>query len=279
MKSKTLKRLLIGEFSVKRFVRSALLIYAVLCFYAFFLTDRQIFQPQPASYQDTPTTLKLKTPGKALISATYLPNPQARYTILYSHGNAEDLGDIEATLNTIHDAGFAVFAYDYRGYGTSQGRPSEQHAYQDADAAYSYLTQTLKVPGDRIIAFGRSVGGGVAVDLAAHKPVAGLIVESSFVTAFRVVTHIPIVPFDKLANIDKIRRIHCPVLVIHGTADEIIPFQHGEQLFQAAHSPKQSFWVENANHDDLVAVAGSSYAQKLQLFAQLVQETSRLSAK
>jgi hypothetical protein len=108
MKSKTLKHLLLGEFSVKRFVRSALLIYAVLCFYAFFLTDRQIFQPQPASYQETQATLKLKTTGGNLISATYLPNPQARYTILYSHGNAEDLGDIAVTLTTIHDAGFAV---------------------------------------------------------------------------------------------------------------------------------------------------------------------------
>lgn len=271
MKSKTLKRLLIGEFSVKRFVRSSLLIYAVLCLYAFFGTDRQIFQPQLASYQDTPAILKLKTASNDLISATYLSNPQARYTILYSHGNAEDLGDIAATLTTIHAAGFAVFAYDYRGYGTSQGHPSEQHAYQDADAAYTYLTQTLKVPANRIIALGRSVGGGVAVDLAARKPVAGLIVESSFVTAFRVVTHIAIVPFDKLANIVKIPQVNCPVLVIHGTADETIPFHHGEQLFQAANSPKQSFWVQNANHDDLAEVAGPNYAQKLQSFAQLVQ--------
>lgn len=271
MKSKTLKHLLLGEFSLKRFVRSALLIYAVLCFYAFFLTDRQIFQPQPASYQDTQATLKLKTANNALISATYIPNPQARYTILYSHGNAEDLGDIEPTLTAIHKAGFAVFAYDYRGYGTSQGQPSEQHAYQDADAAYTYLTQTLKVPANRIIALGRSVGGGVAVDLAARKPVAGLIVESSFVTAFRVVTRVPIVPFDKLANIAKIRQIQCPVLIVHGIADEIIPIQHGEQLFQAANSPKQYFWVANANHNDLVEVAGSAYAKQLQAFAQLVQ--------
>ncbi|MBD2121389.1 alpha/beta hydrolase [Trichocoleus sp. FACHB-262] len=273
MKSKTLKRLVLGEFSVKRFVRSTLLIYTVLCFCAFFLTDRQIFQPQPASYQDTQTTLKLKTADSALISAIYLPNPQAQYTILYSHGNAEDLADIEATLITIHEAGFAVFAYDYRGYGTSQGQPSEQHAYQDADAAYTYLTQKLKVPANRVIALGRSVGGGVAVDLAARKPVAGLIVESSFVTAFRVVTRVPIVPFDKLANIAKIRRIQCPVLIVHGTADEIIPFQHGEQLFQAARSPKQSFWVEDANHDDLVEVAGPRYAQQLQAFAQLVKNS------
>ncbi|MBD2096283.1 alpha/beta hydrolase [Trichocoleus sp. FACHB-591] len=277
MKSKTLKRLVLGEFSVKRFVRSTLLIYAVLCFYAFFLTDRQIFQPQPTSYQDTQTTLKLKTADSALISAIYLPNPQAQYTILYSHGNAEDLGDIEATLTTIHEAGFAVFAYDYRGYGTSQGQPSEQHAYQDADAAYTYLTQKLKVPANRVIALGRSVGGGVAVDLAARKPVAGLIVESSFVTAFRVVTRVPIVPFDKLANIAKIRRIQCPILIVHGTADEIIPFQHGEQLFQAARPPKQSFWVEDANHDDLVEVAGPRYAQQLQAFSQLVKNSEATS--
>ena len=106
---------------------------------------------------------------------------------------------------------------------------------------------------------------------------AGLIVESSFVTAFRVVTHIPIVPFDKLANINKIRQIQCPVLIVHGTADEIIPFQHGAQLFQAANSPKQHLWVKNANHDDLVEVAGSAYAKQLQAFAQLVQASEAAS--
>ena len=112
--------------------------------------------------------------------------------------------------------GFSVFAYDYHGYGTSGGKATEQNAYEDIDAAYNYLTQVLKVPPDRIIAHGRSLGGAVAIDLASRKPLGGLVVESSFVSAFRVVTGYRIFPFDKFRNADKIRQVRCPVLIIHG---------------------------------------------------------------
>jgi Esterase/lipase len=139
------------------------------------------------------------------LSAVHLPNPQAVYTALFSHGNAEDIRDVAPLLNEIHESGFAVFAYDYRGYGSGDGVPTEENAYKDIDAAYAYVTGTLGVAPARIIAYGRSVGGGPAVDLASRKPLAGLIVESTFVTAFRVRTHIPILPFDKFRNQDRRR--------------------------------------------------------------------------
>jgi fermentation-respiration switch protein FrsA (DUF1100 family) len=99
---------------------------------------------------------------------------------------------------------------------------------------------------------------------------AGLILESSFTSAFRVVLPIPILPFDKFPNLDKISQVNCPVLVIHGTADETISLSHGKRLFAAAPEPKRSFWVEGAGHNDLFWVAGEQYGEALQDFAQLV---------
>lgn len=271
MDKKTLRRLLVGEFSLKRLVRSALFIYACVCIYGYFFTDGLIFKPQPASYEDTRETLKLTTADGVRISALYLPNRRASYTILFSHGNAEDLGDIRWVLEELRDMGFAVFAYDYRGYGTSQGNPSESGAYRDIDAAYNYLTQKLGAPPAKIIVYGRSVGAGPSVDLASRQPVAGLVLESPFVTAFRVVTRIPILPFDKFANIDKIKRVRCPVLVTHGMADRVIPFWHGRELFAAANEPKRFFPVALAGHNDVMEVAGEGYAKALREFVEALR--------
>jgi len=271
MDKQTLKRLLIGEFTFKRLVRSLIIIYVIFCLYVFFFADGKIFLPQPSTYQDTKEILKLTTPDRLQLSAVYLPNPASTHTILYVHGNAEDLGDIQPVLQKLQNIGFSVFAYDYRGYGTSQGTPTERNAYRDIETAYNYLTQRLRVPSQRIIAYGRSVGAGSAVDLASRKPLAGLIMESAFTTAFRVIVPIPILPFDKFRNIDKIKKVKCPVLVMHGKADDTIPFQHGQQLFAAAKEPKLSLWLDEAGHNDVMWVAGEQYAKTLREFAQLLK--------
>jgi fermentation-respiration switch protein FrsA (DUF1100 family) len=218
-----------------------------------------IFLPQTSSYQDTKEILKLKSGEEAKISAVYLVNPTAKYTILYAHGNAEDLGEIKQFLEQLRDLGFNVLAYDYRGYGTSQGTPTENHAYQDIDAAYNYLIKDLKIQPRNIIVYGRSVGGGSAVDLAARKPVGGLIIESSFTSAFKVVVPVKILPFDKFNNLAKIKKVQCPVLIMHGKADEIIPFTHADKLYAAAPSPKLNLWVDEASHNDFFWVAGERY--------------------
>src|SRR5439155_21231421 len=135
--------------------------------------------------------VKLISKDGKQISAIFLPNEKAKYTILYSHGNAEDIGDIRPMLDGLKNLGFSVFAYDYQGYGTSQGKPTESNAYADVLAAYEYLTTRLGISSERIISYGHSLGAALAVDLAARKPVAGVIIESAFTTAFRVVTRIP----------------------------------------------------------------------------------------
>jgi fermentation-respiration switch protein FrsA (DUF1100 family) len=245
-----------------------IVLYLALAIYAWFFSDRAIFLAQPSSYKDGPEILKLTSANGKVISAVYLPQPSAKFTLLVSHGNAEDLGDDRAWLEDLRRSGFSVFAYDYQGYGTSQGKSTEKTAYDDENTAYDYLTLTLKTPPDRIIILGRSVGTGPAVHLAARRPVAALILQSPFLSAFRVVTRIPILPFDKFSNDKEIGRVHCPLLIVHGTEDEVISIAHGQKLFALAHEPKQFFAVQGAGHNDLNDVGGARYLETLQTFAK-----------
>ena len=272
--------LFIGELSLRRLIRSPFLIplFSVvgLLVYGYMFTDRIIFQPPPPSYKDSERIIKLRTVDGANISAIYLPNENSTYTILYSHGNAEDLGTVRHKLAELHSMGFAVFGYDYHGYGTSRGQPNEKAAYQDIDAAYEYLTNELHVPPDHIILHGFSLGGAIAADLAARHPVAGLILESTFVSAFRVVTTVPM-PFDQFTTLAKLKNIKCPILVIHGRADRIVKFWHGQMLFDHANEPKQFLWIENAGHGDISLVAADQYQQALKNFISELQSSSRIA--
>lgn len=255
-------------------------VYVALFLFGLLLSEPVIFQPHPAGYRDDNRILKLTSRDGRRISAVYLQNPSATYTLLFSHGNAEDLGDDLLFLQVVRDAGFSVLAYDYQGYGTSEGRSSEAHVYEDEEAAYQYLTHQLATPPDRIIAWGRSLGGAAAVDLAARRPLAGLILESSFVSAFRVLTRLPLLPIDKFRTLDKISAVRCPVLVIHGEADRVIPFWHGQKLFSAAPGPKRSLWVPGADHNDVADVAGARYFEALREFAaSLAAEPAALPAR
>ena len=265
------RQLLIGKFSVKRLIGSIVLVYVSLLLCVYFYSDRMIFQPQRSTYEDGAEILKIKTEDGAQLSALYLANANAEFTILHSHGNAEDLGDIRLFLEILRKQGFSVFAYDYRGYGTSEGTPSEKNAYRDVDAAYKYLVETLEVPPERIIAHGRSLGGALAIHLACRKQIAGIILESSFVTAFRVVTHVPLAPFDKFRNIDKIKHVQRPVLVIHGTADQIVPLWHGQRLFEQANEPKIHLWVRGAGHNDVIWFDGPRYWDMIKELTKIIR--------
>jgi abhydrolase domain-containing protein 17 len=271
MAQSSLKKRLIGELSFKRAVRSILFIYLFFALYVFFRADSMIFLPQSATYKDRADILKIPVTAQENLSAIYLPNLKAKYTLVYIHGNAEDLGDILPLMNELKSWGYSVFAYDYRGYGTSDGKPNEHNVYQDADRVYQYLTETLKIPGDRLIIYGRSVGGGSAVDLAARHRVGGLVLQSTFTSAFRVVVSFPILPFDKLTNLKKLRRVTVTVLVMHGTNDQTIPYHHGETLYKAISGPKLSLWVERAGHDDFSEMAGDRLRKSLETLITLVK--------
>jgi fermentation-respiration switch protein FrsA (DUF1100 family) len=260
---------------VKKLFARMLLIIAALylgfALFAYFLSDSMIFLPHPSSYKDSPEVIKITTNSGKKISAVYLPNPAAKFTLLVSHGNAEDLGDDRYWLEDLRRTGFSVFAYDYEGYGTSEGKPSETAMYEDEAAAYEYLAVNLNTPPDRIIIFGRSVGTGPATYIAAKRPSAGLILQSPFVSAFRVLTRIPLLPFDKFPNYKHIRHVHSPVLVMHSHADSVIAFWHGQKMFDLANEPKQFFWAQKPDHNEMDLVPG--YFGALKSFAATLEKT------
>lgn len=245
------------------------LAYAVISSLAWLISDRLIFLPPPASYDERALPiLRVNTGDGNAVAVLHLPNPEAHFTLLFSHGNAEDLGYLAPFLTELRAAGFAVLAYDYRGYGLSTGGPpTARGAYRDLAAVYHHAIGTLKIPPSRIILHGRSIGSGPAVELAAREAVGGLVVESGFIGVYRVMTRWPLLPFEPFPNLMSIRRARCPVLIIHGRQDEIIPFWHGERLFAAAPEPKRSAWVEGASHNDLSLIAWEQYAQALKDFA------------
>jgi fermentation-respiration switch protein FrsA (DUF1100 family) len=248
------------------------LAYVGLAAFGYFLSDRLIFQPPPPTYRGGQLPLTM-IPGADDVSlaALYLPNPGAPLTILYAHGNAEDLGVVAPMLEELRRHGFAVLGFDYRGYGASSGGPTTTSgAIRDIESVYQYAVHTLGVQPSRLVLYGRSLGGGPATDLAARLPSAGLVLESTFTSAFVVMTRIPLLPFDRFPNLRHVRRVHAPVLVIHGTADEVIPVSHGRRLYEAATAPKRALWVDGAHHNDLTLVAGQQYWTALADFARIV---------
>jgi abhydrolase domain-containing protein 17 len=236
------------------------------------LGERMMFQPPRASYTAAtlPVTHVPVGAGDSL-AVVHLPNPAARYTILYSHGNAEDLGHIRFVLEELHAAGFAVLAYDYRGYGLSSPvRTTAARASEDIEAVYHFAVHSLGIPPRELILHGRSIGSGPTLELAARYPAAGVVLESAFTTANRVVTHVPLLPFDRFHNLAVVRQLERPLLVMHGTRDMIIRPSHGRRLFAAAAEPKRALWIDGAGHNDFVEVAGRRYGEALREFARLL---------
>jgi alpha-beta hydrolase superfamily lysophospholipase len=265
-----LKHWIIGEWSLWRIVRSLLEVYIVLLVFALFFSDRLIFRPQSPSYTASKHIYRIPVNDREQIAVLELISTNADLVVLHAHGNAEDLGSIQFVMEEFRDKGFTVYAFDYRGYGISDGRASARNACEDAEALYLHLVNERSIVPERIIAHGRSVGAAIAIDLASKHRLGGLVVEGGFVTAFRVTTYIPLFPFDVLRNNAKMPKVNAPVLVMHGDADRTIPVWHGKQLYALAPEPKLSHWVPNAGHDDLMIVDEAGYWNSWSRFVELL---------
>ncbi|MFQ5926306.1 MAG: alpha/beta hydrolase [Terriglobia bacterium] len=209
----------------------------------------------------------------------------ARFTLLYVHGNAGNLSHRIDNIAFLRRLPVNVFALDYRGYGRSQGRPSEAGFYRDAEAAYDYLTHRQGVPAERLVVLGQSLGAAVAVELAARRRVAGLILEGGFPSAPRVAQRVMWLPgvhrlmrtrFDATSTLRQLRR---PLLVAHCTADPVIPYELGEELFQAANEPKSFVRFEAACHEPLYIADPDAYADRLREFLAGVEAGAAKQAK
>ena len=202
---------------------------------------------------------------------------RARLAVLVCHGNAGNIGHRLDTCATLLATGVNVLLFDYRGYGRSQGRPSEEGTYRDAQAAYQWLRQK-GFPGTNIVVFGESLGGGVATELAVRAPVGGLVLQSTFTSIPDVGAELfPWLPVRWLGTIcyntrGKLPGLRVPVLVMHSSADELVGIHHGKANFDAANEPKL-FWELRGDHNDPLADP-KHFIFGIETFLRMV-ETSR----
>jgi fermentation-respiration switch protein FrsA (DUF1100 family) len=189
------------------------------------------------------------------VSAWFIPapSPGARVVIV-CHGNAGNISHRVDFATILHKLGLGVMLFDYRGYGQSSGRPGEERSYEDAQTACHWL-RNKGVEASKIVAYGESLGGGVAAELAAREKVGGVVLQSAFTSVPDLGAELfPFLPVRWLATIrydtrGKLPSIHVPVLVMHSRADTLIPFHHAERNFAAANNPKQ-FWEIAGDHND-----------------------------
>jgi fermentation-respiration switch protein FrsA (DUF1100 family) len=201
----------------------------------------------------------------------FIPAERQRGVVLYCHGNGGNIGHCVESAAILHDLGFSVLAYDYRGYGRSDGTPSEEGTYRDAEAAWRYLVDERGVAASDIVMVGRSLGGAVATWLATQHPPRALILESTFTSMPEMASRtFPLFPASLIVTthyntLERIGSIHCPVLVVHSRADEVIPYELGEELYRRANSPKE-FLEIGGTHNSGYLTTGRSYIEGLDRF-------------
>ncbi len=255
---------------------------AVVVFYLCILVLLRIFEPHLIYFPGQQRRLVDPPPGLELpIERVEIPagdgvrlvgwaipaaSDSSGLWLLICHGNAGNLSEFDRPLHYagLRQLGLSLLAFDYRGYGESDGAPSERGLYRDADAAYRFLRENRGVPADRIVVFGHSLGSAVAIDLASRVPVAGLIVEGALTSAVdrgqELYPYIPIrwIARSRFTSIDKLSGITVPKLFLHAARDDVIPQAHGRRLFEAAPPPK-TFVDLGGGHADAFDADSSRY--------------------
>ncbi|XP_071717616.1 uncharacterized protein [Rutidosis leptorrhynchoides] len=259
------------------------------------------FPPDPRTYdvfkdEDDPTTGEsrfvftgitadkkvdvhlLDTKGGNKIVATFWKHPFGKLTILYSHGNAADLGQMkELFIELRAHLRVNIMSYDYSGYGASTGKPSEFNTYYDIEAVYNCLKNNYGIKQEDMVLYGQSVGSGPTLHLASRlQRLRGVVLHSAILSGIRVLY--PTVKmtfwFDIFKNIDKIQKVNCPILVIHGTNDEIVDFSHGRRLWELAKDKYDPLWVQGGGHSNL-----ESFPEYIKHLRKFIKAMEKLSSK
>lgn len=236
--------------------------------------SRIVFQPPTPRQQGPSSTLCLKTSDGNTIPVKFF-NLGREYTILMSHGNAEDIYRMEEWIyrTFLQKVNVNVMLYEYSGYAGTHAQPSEKFVYSDCEAALWFLTEVMRIPLKKIILYGRSLGSGPSCYLAEKYPnIGGLILQTPLNSVYRVIIDFRFtLPGDMFPNIDRIKRVKCPLLIIHGTRDEIVPITHAQDLYRAAGSAvKFELYVEGAGHNNIESVSGPVLFGTLQQFIDAI---------
>ena len=212
----------------------------------------------PSSVGLAYTDVTVETSDGVNINAWWVPVKNPRATVLFCHGNGGNVSYYLETLKVFKRLGLSALIFDYRGYGRSQGKPSEQGTYLDAEAAWQYLTHTQKIAPQQLIIWGRSLGGAIATRTAARHPAGLLIIESAFTSVPDVAhAHIAWLPAWVFAEYRYdtrryVEQITMPTLIIHSSEDEIIPFAHGRKLFETLEGPKAFLAIKGSHNQGFI---------------------------
>jgi len=251
--------------------------FLLVSVYLYYRQDSMLFFPEKDVWQ-TPKSIGLEyeevsltTKDGVVIAGWYIPAKDEKGVVLFCHGNAGNVSDRLDSIKIFHDLGQSVLIFDYRGYGRSGGTISEKGTYLDAEAAWDYLIQAKHKSSKGIIIFGRSLGGAVAAETALRKGPACLILESTFMSVPSIAKkYYPWLPVGliakyRYATVEKVGAIRCPKLIVHSREDEIIPFEHGRQLYEKALLPKEFLEIKGG-HNEGFMLSGDTYSQGLGRF-------------
>ncbi|MFI5166301.1 MAG: alpha/beta hydrolase [Thermoanaerobaculales bacterium] len=244
--------------------------YAGVCGFMFLRQESFVFFPE-RHIAGTPDdvglpyqNVRLRTADGLMLAAWWVPAESPRGALVFAHGNGGNMSHRLEKVRLLHDLGVSVLAFDYRGYGESEGQPSEQGTYRDMDAAIDYVLQDRKFPPRKLLYLGESLGGAVAAEAASRRPPAGLILESTFTSvpamAKRYYPWLPArllltIRYDSLA---RVRGLACPLLVFHSPDDDIVPYSMGRELFDAAPEPKTFADLSGGHNSGGIAVNSTS---------------------
>jgi len=219
--------------------------------------------------------VRMKTEDGVAIHGWWLPNENAGATVLFLHGNAGNISYWLDAVRGYHACGWNVLLIDYRGYGLSEGSPSEEGTYLDAKAAWRHITETRGVDPSQIVVIGRSLGGGVALGLIEHHQPAGVVLEATFTSIPDMVAHVMRVGLlgqlmrIHYPNLERVRGLKVPVLIVHSPQDDLVPFAQGRALFEAAPQPKR-FLEIRGGHNDGFYEAREDYLRGVREFVEEV---------
>ena len=252
-------------------------VYIIFAGFLFISQSRYVYYPERVLSADPShiglpfENISFETKDRLRLSGWFIPKESARGVLLFCHGNAGNIGHRLESIQLFHRLGLDIFVFDYRGYGQSEGKPTEKGTYEDAEAAWRYLVEERQVDPDKIVVFGRSLGGAIASWLASRHTPGALILESTFTSLPDIATTLyPYFPVRlmlrfKYDTAEYLTEVNCPTLIIHSRNDEIMPFIHGQRLFEIAPEPKR-FLELTGTHNEGFITSGAQYEEGLNTF-------------